>query len=379
MLVTSLVLAAAVTVSAGDAAFARGDFDAALAAYERRLATTPHDGDALLGRGTLELYRGDLDAARLDLQHAQALLPNDPRIASRLHALDRATKAPGNLQASIPDGEADVPFVMTDPLPMIAAQIDGHDARLLIDTGAPALVLTAQAASRFGVAMHQAGEGVFLGGRRAAISEGTADLVELGTATLRSVPVSELPAQAPASLDGHPYDGIIGTTILQQFLSTIDYRNGRLVLRPRSAASAFDAAAAANGASIVPMWLVPDHFIFARGYVNGVGALFSIDTGLAGAGLMLTASTVHAAHISADAAHASTGYGGGGAVSMVPFQADTVRVGSYVQHAVKGVYSPNGDPYGSFPFAIAGAISHGFFRSAALTLDFQSMRLIVQR
>ncbi|MGB8520109.1 MAG: hypothetical protein WCD38_08080 [Candidatus Tumulicola sp.] len=71
-----------------------------------------------------------------------------------------------------------------------------------------------------------------------------------------------------ANLDGHPFDGIIGAALLRQFLSTLDYRNGRLILRPRSASNEFEAASRAANATIVPMWLVPDHFIFARAAVN---------------------------------------------------------------------------------------------------------------
>jgi hypothetical protein len=182
----------------------------------------------------------------------------------------------------------------------------------------------------------------------------------------------------PTSLAGHAYDGIIGTTLLRQFLSTLDYRRGRLVLRPRSASNHFEAAAAAHGDAIVPMWLVPDHFIFARAGVNGTfEGLFSIDTGGAGMGVSLTKDALDAAHITPDESKAFSGVGGGGTVEVVPFTATSVALGTYERHDIRGVYSPAGDPYRIFPFAVAGALSHDFFRTSSVTFDFDAMKLVV--
>jgi hypothetical protein len=49
-----------------------------------------------------------------------------------------------------------------------------------------------------------------------------------------------------------------------------------------------------------------------------------------------------------------------------------------VRHAVPGLYFPNGDQYGIFPFKVAGTLSHEFFRGTALTFDFTSMQLVVE-
>jgi hypothetical protein len=181
----------------------------------------------------------------------------------------------------------------------------------------------------------------------------------------------------PAELPGLHTDGVIGTGLLMQALATIDYCRGRLVLAPRGASAAFERRAAASGANVVPMWLVGDHFIFARAEINRVQGLFSIDTGLAGGGLVATKSTVEAAGIVIDDRKTSVGQGGGGAVSFVPFRADA-RLGALARRDVPGVYMSDGDPYGIFRFKVAGALSHSFFRQSRVTFDFDAMKLVTE-
>jgi len=63
-------------------------------------------------------------------------------------------------------------------------------------------------------------------------------------------------------------DGAIGTSFLDHFLATIDYRRKLLVLRPASDSAAFEADAARRNADLRPMWLVGDHFLFATAHVT---------------------------------------------------------------------------------------------------------------
>jgi predicted aspartyl protease len=384
MNLTPWLLAAAMTApsssisASGDSAFARGDFDAALKAYSAAVATSPGDFDAVLGLGTVDLYRGDLAAARTYLTKALQLDPNDARAKNRMGALQKMEAKAGDFNLSMDRAEVDIPFVATDPLPMIRAKINGADARMLIDTGAPGVELTGAAARRLGVQMHVVGEGVFAGGQKAQVSAGRVDSVALAGALIRGVPVGQIPSAMPTDLAGRVYDGVIGTTLLRQFLSTLDYRDGKLKLRARSASDQFEAAARVHHATIVPMWLVPDHFIFARARVNGTfDGLFSIDTGGAGIGIMLTKASLAATHIVPEEAKVSSGFGGGGEVRIVPFTAASVSLGALTRRDVAGAYSPMGDPYGRFPFTVAGAISHQVFRTSALTFDFSAMKLVI--
>jgi hypothetical protein len=384
MNLASWLLAAALTApsssiaASGDAAFARGDFDAALKAYTAAVASSPDDFEAVLGLGTIDLYRGKAAAAGAYLTKALQLEPNDPRAQSGMHALKLAEGKPGDFDVSMQGSQVDIPFVTTDPLPMVRVKIDGKDALFVIDTGAPGVELSAAAAARLGVVMRAVGEGLFLGGLKAQAFAGRIDSLAFPGVLVRGVPVGQIPSAMPTDLAGHRYDGVIGTTLLRQFLSTLDYPDGKLVLRPRSASDQFEATARAWNATIVQMWLVPDHFIFGRAQVNETfDGLFSIDTGGAGIGMMLTKAALAATHITPDQSKASSGFGGGGEVRVLPFTALSVSLGSFTRHNVEGLYTPIGDPYGRFPFTVAGALSHEFFRTAALTFDFSAMKLVV--
>ncbi len=376
-LLVAVVAAQTSSLSAsGDSAFARGDFDAAFRAYSA--ATSAENFDALLGLGTIDLYRGDLASARAYLTKALQINPSDPRAQGRMRALQDAQDRAGDFDVSMQRRQVDVPFVVTDPLPMVHAKIDGKDGLFLIDTGAPGVELTAATAARLGLHMHSVGEGVFAGGVAGKVFAGRLDSIEFPGALIRGVPVGQLPFAMPTKLAGRSYDGVIGTKLLRKFLSTLDYRDGKLVLRPRSDSDRFEAAARAANAAIVAMWLVPDHFIFARATVNRtLDGLFSIDTGGAGIGIALTKASLAAADITSDESKGSSGFGGGGEVRVVPFTAATVSLGPFTRHGVPGLFTPAGDPYGRFPFAVAGAISHEFFRSSTLTFDFSAMKLVI--
>jgi hypothetical protein len=123
------------------------------------------------------------------------------------------------------------------------------------------------------------------------------------------------------------------------------------------------------------MWLVPDHMIFASARVGTLDGLFNIDTGGEGVGIDLSSRSLQETKISPDTAHAQQFVGGGGAVRVVPFIAPSVAIGTYEQHNVPGISSPE-EPH--FPFVVAGRISHAFFRRAVVTFDFTAMRLVIE-
>jgi hypothetical protein len=223
-----------------------------------------------------------------------------------------------------------------------------------------------------GLATSAGGQGTFAGGLHATVRTGHVERLDLGAAEIRSLPIS-VPEELPPGIDG-----VLGTTVLYQFLSTIDYKGGRLILRPREASAAFEAAASGRGAVVLPMLLVPSHFIFVRARVGDAPeALFNVDTGGGGIGVQLTKASLDAAGIVPDAARPASFEGGGGATRTLPFTAD-VTLGALTERGVPGVYFPDGDQYGIFPFAVAGTLSHELFKRGALTFDFRTMNLIFE-
>jgi tetratricopeptide (TPR) repeat protein len=363
-----------------DQLFGAGDFEGAGAAYARTLTSAPDDIPARLGLGAVELYRNDLDAARPDLERVLAADPNNAR-AGRLLAEAQRRRTDWARRTTIEGDRAVVPFAATDPLPAVRVRINGsHDATFLVDTGGPSIVLDSDFARELGLTVKGAGSGTFGGGKTAAISQTELDSISLANATAYDIAATVIPTRGISPIPGVRIDGIVGTGLLERFLATLDYPHARLILRARGAAAsaAFEASARRAGATIVPCWLVGDHYVMADAQVNAAPrGLFLFDSGLAGGGLMPSKALLDAAAIQLDNANATQGTGGGGTFAAIPFVAKTIAVGSAVQHDVPGVYTPGGTPLSIFSFTVQGVISHVFLKNYAYTVDFDAMKLVL--
>ena len=356
-------------------AFAQGDFDAAYAADRATLAADPTNVQANLEAATIALYRNDLLAAAAYAGHVPASAPDDAR--ARVQRIvtaiaQRRADAADVAGAALP---ARIPFVVEDPLPLIEVTVNGKQGLFIIDTGGGATVLDPEFAAEIGVTLTAAGSGVFAGGRQAAVQSGTAATLQVGGVTMHDVEVMGLPTRGLPFFGERKADGVIGTRFFTHFLATLDYVNGALILRRRSDSATFERDA---GGTSVPMLYVGDHFLFVRGHINdGPEGWLNVDTGLAGGGLSPSKPAVTDSHITLDEANAGQGVGGGGPVRVVPFTA-SVTVGTRRVDGVVGLFTPDGDQFGIFPFAVRGAVSHGYFRTCALTFDFVAMRLVMQ-
>jgi predicted aspartyl protease len=363
--------------SPADALFAAGDFAAAEAAYEAQVRASPGDARALSGLARTRLYENRNAEAIALAQQALAAQPGNPVARQTLAVAQQRQAAfgPDRYVVSAPAAEVAIPFLVTDPLPVIEVVIGGRKAEVLIDTGAPDLFLSSDLVQALGLQTQAGGEGVFAGGVRAPVQRTLVPQLEIGGIRIANVPAGVRPGVG-LPVPGHKIEGVLGTGVLMHFLPTLDYCQGRLVLRPRSASRAFQRAAA--GANVVPMWLVGDHFVTARARLKGgAEGMFLIDTGLAGGGLTAPKATLDEARVTIDPNDTHTGVGGGGAVAIIPFHAGA-SLGALSVDDVRGFYMPTGDPSSVFPFKMKGLLSHGFFRHCRLTLDFQAMKLVTQ-
>ena len=77
----------------GDAASARGETFAALAAFSDAIAIKPESMAGYLKRGEIHRRRGDLESAAVDLQRAAAIDPSSPRALELLGDLESARDA----------------------------------------------------------------------------------------------------------------------------------------------------------------------------------------------------------------------------------------------------------------------------------------------
>jgi hypothetical protein len=282
-----------------------------------------------------------------------------------------------------------IPFVITDPLPVVALSInDCAPVNFFIDTGGEGITLDQAFAKGLGIASVGECAGEYAGGRRGATGHARLERLRLGDIQLSHLPVTLLDLQAISRqvFAGMPIAGILGTGLLMRFLSTLDYPGQRLVLRRVPASrDAADAALGLDGTQrAFPFWLVDTHLIFAFGALNDLApALMLIDTGLAGAGFNTSNAIYAEAGVALDWSRAVYGEGGGGSVKGLEVAIAQVRLGSGEgasrRTELKGVAMERDHSlfHHGLGFRVEGLISHQFFRDGALTLDFRNMRLIL--
>jgi predicted aspartyl protease len=387
-----------------DRLFEAGKFAEAQEAYAQLHREDPKDFHAILRLGALALFSNRLGEAEKFLQQALDLNPKD-NVARRYLAevyyrqddFDRAApilrelgqEAPAAKLASfhgqraydmqIPSDGVRVPFVVTDPLPVVHARINGgEEVNFVIDTGAPEVQVDAEIARQTGLKEFGSTTGTFAGGRKAQVRHGRLDSLGLGGLVVKNIPVGimDLSGLGKAMFGGRRIAGVIGTVLFYHFRTTLDYPGKQLIFRPRGG----PASKSAPDEKAVPFWMAGDHFVVAWGRVNdGAPVLLFVDTGLAGGGLDASESLIREAHITLDEAHASQGLGGGGMVRVVPFVVKELSLGDIRRRNVQGLFSGPLPAEHSQGFHISGVISHGFFKPFALTFDFDQMKLFIRR
>jgi hypothetical protein len=417
-------------LEAGDSLYRQGKFDEAEAVYLNVLKLTPGNAATLEKLGLISLWRNDTEEAESYFIDALSHTPwyrnfwplntnlkyhlgmtylRQDRFTD-LAQLFREAKGPvamgpfrdldafgkqmalfGNETPYTIEGpqETRIDFVITDPLPVVEISVNGSEPQyFILDTGGMEVVLDDDLAEQVGAQMAGSFSGTYAGGKKAETGLGRVDSIALGEFVVRNVPIHILDTdQFGSEFSGLKIKGIISTRLLMHFLTTIDYPNGVLILQRPTPANLqrLDSRVAAEGAKVIPFWLVETHYIVAWGTINNLDPmLFFVDTGLAGAGFKPSESLLQEAGISVDWTKAQEGIGGGGAVRSVDVVIDHLTLGSGENEVVKnGVlgkvseHSPSilGNTLG---FYIGGLISHQFFRDQALTLDFTTMRLILQ-
>jgi tetratricopeptide (TPR) repeat protein len=365
--------------SPGSTAFAQGQFEEAESAFEKAVAADPGDAAALAGLARARLNNGKEDEAIELARKALAIAPGNPVATNALNiAQARKTAfAPDRFVIKRTDqSPAIIKFVRTDPLPVVSLTIGSKTVNFLIDTGGPNLTLSPALAQELGLPLENAGQGTFAGGLQAQVRRTVVPKLQIGGIEISNVPAGVI--GDGSSPNPFNTDGVIGTGFLMHFLSTLDYCRGELVLAPRADSAKFQAQAQSAGDNIVRMWLVTDHFIFAKGRLNQAPeGLFLVDTGLAGAGLAPNKAALDEAKIEIDTSKPKTGMGGGGPVQFVDFHA-SATLGKLTRNDVLGNYIMGANPLGGMPFKTNGIVSHSFFRQSRLTLDFDAMKLVTQ-
>lgn len=391
-----------------------GDFAAAYGVLEPLLEADDPSTEAMLVAARIHYLHGDYEEAERWLSSVLEREPDNVSALNKLVLIYFQTGRYG-LCADIPEEsralvrlphlelmmafggtrpyEADwhganhteVPFLITDPLPMIDVEVEGMKLTSLIDTGANAFVLDAEVAASLGVEIVAELMGMFAGGMEAKVGLAIVDSLSLGGVTLHAVPVAVLPTRQ-LSLGEYTIDGIVGTNLLRQFLSTVDYPNDRLILRDPAGAAASDFYEESEGQIVqeLPFFLESTHFMMAPGSLNGQdGLLFHVDSGLAGEASFgafeqtLDYLDIPVPDLETEGAEVQ---GGGGTLRSATFPVAELGLGGLSQADLLGAFGaapPQG--YRMLGFINDGTISHGFLRKYSWTIDFSRMTMVFTR
>jgi hypothetical protein len=278
-------------------------------------------------------------------------------------------------QVSIPNEGVRLSFAPNAVLPVVEVKVNGVAAHFLIDTGGGESIIDPGFADRIGARRFGADSGAFAGGRTGVFEHAVVDSIHLGSARVTAVPaqVMSTRAFAPAAA-GLPVDGILGTVLLSHFRATLDFGAGTLLLNRRS-------SSAPSGGVTLPFWLLGDHFITVAADAAGVPTLLVLDTGLAmpGGAFVPAASLLTETGVKPSGPEVS-GLGGGGRVSVTPFDFPRLSIGSLNRSSVLSVAGAF-PPVLEYRFGprIGGLVSHGFFAGQRITLDFDAMRVFVEQ
>lgn len=388
--------------------FEAGQFARAGQLYAEAAARDPRDYQATVRLGEIALLANHFDEAEQWLKKAAALKPDEAaaklllaeayyrrddflQAAPLLRSVGQEAKALklASFKGQTPyeiegDGEeTSVKFLATDPLPLVQVRVNGgKEVTFFLDTGASEVVLDTEFAKELKVAEFGSVEGTFAGGKKAAVGNGRIASLTLGDWVVKNLPVATLSTRPfTKDLGGKQIDGAIGTVLFYHFLTTLDYPNGKLILRRKTEHNLKRFEMARGGESVtVPFWMADDHFMVTPGRINGLEpTLLFVDTGLAGAGVKLGEFAIKEAGIKLLEDKALEGVGGGGKYRSVPFILEKLALGAAEERNVNGLFEGPFPWEETFGFRLVGMVGHEFFRPYAVTFDFDGMRMTLRK
>lgn len=280
-----------------------------------------------------------------------------------------------------------IPFVTTTPLAVVPIEINGVKMNAFIDTGGNSIMVDETMVSELGIETISNDSGTVAGGT-IDFSFGKTDSMKLGEAEIKNVPVTVLSFEGIAdAFEGYASDvhAIIGTNVLQQFISTLDYPSGKLILMPRNKVGAEQLDGMLTNLTVleeVPFTLADSHFMYVKGSINGYKGLnMFVDSGGAdekGTGLFFIKDTMDYLDIPIPSGMtSSTGVG------PDSFEAGWVDISSYglgnlqMKQGV-GYYDTSGhsdDLSDITGFIHDALINHDYLKQYKWTIDFDSMTM----
>jgi len=338
-------------------------------------------------------FRGD-DFSQAAVYLGKAAGPMGVSFIDEIAVAQRQLEMFQGLDPYIISGEAfvEVPFVQLDPLPVVLVSVNGSEPlSFIIDTGAEELTIDAGVARRLGIE-NIGGNSVQKGtaaGSGALVRLGKVDRIQIGGIGVQNIPVDILD-MGPISekvFNGKPISGIVGTRFLMRFLSSIDYKNQRLILRQKTIENrmAFETRLSGIEHKVIPISMFYTHMILAQGSFNGENeGLYMVDTGVADAGLLSSEEKLENSGVLVDWSKSEVGAGVGGEAEALQVVLNEVAIGSGANKlsrtSVPGVLLKEelGVFEGQLGFELQGLLSHSLFKGTVVTFDFESMQMIIE-
>ncbi len=202
--------------------------------------------------------------------------------------------------------------------------------------------------------------------------------------SIKSIPTELIPLKnIPVIYDDKEYviEAIVGTAILKQFLTTINYEDANMIFRKKDSYTLDEVLKVYKNSYYedIPFYLEGSHSLLIKGQINGRnGMLFRIDSGLAGNSIgSLPIQTLNYLNIP-EPKKTHQGEGGGGMFKIGTISIDEFGIGSQLnQYNVNFSYGDlTPETYWMNKFIQDGIISHQFLRNYTWTIDFTSMKIL---
>ncbi|MGY0354355.1 retroviral-like aspartic protease family protein [Enterococcus avium] len=167
-----------------------------------------------------------------------------------------------------------IPFVATDPAPVIPIEVNGVKMNAVIDTSADGLLLDKEKAAELEVNSVADFLGRSEGGSSGPVSYGKVNSLKMGEIEMSNIPttISSLAnAREEVFTDTPDVHAIVGTSILKQFIPTLNYKTGEITFIPRGEAGRNQLEQMIPRDKIldqVPFSLSGTHYLHAKGSVN---------------------------------------------------------------------------------------------------------------
>jgi hypothetical protein len=250
-------------------------------------------------------------------------------------------------------------------LPSFDVLVNGSNVKALMDTGASYVAMSPVLADKLRIKYAQIGEG-WANDKPTKGSLGLASF-SVGRLHATNVPVYVIESLATPNAQDL---AIFGTTLLSNFLTTIDFPRRRLILSARDdpAARQRHLSEIASFETSMRFYMWFDHFMFAKGSLDENSNLnFFVDSGLAA-----VRSGRQAALYTSTATLQALGYSQGDLARPVIELRGAIGLGDLHQDRPLIQHSDHYQPTSFGGIAVHGLISHAFLEHYVWTIDFKN-------